>query len=170
VSVKLELPAFARPIRGILPGDHGYLAFLPRIAESPALARIGNAKISGSELVKAARVQIRPERSYCWVDVDVPCIVLAQNYYETGTDLDLYLDLLHELTHVRQHHEGRDLWDSTYAYHRRPTEIEGYAVAVEEGRRLGMSEDEIVVHLSNPWMSPTDVRELLAGIDRFLAR
>jgi hypothetical protein len=56
------------------------------------------------------------------------------------------------------------------AKHRRPTEIEGYAVAVEEGRRLGMSEDEIVVHLSNPWMSPTDVRELLAGIDRFLAR
>jgi hypothetical protein len=155
-------------VRGILPGDHSYLAFLPKIADSPALARIGSERVGTADLVQSARVQIRPERSYCWVDVDVPCIVLAQNYYETGSDLDLYLDLLHELTHVRQHLEGRDLWDTRFAYHRRPTEIEGYAVAVEEGRRLGMNEAEILAHLSNPWMSPGDVRELLAAVDALL--
>jgi hypothetical protein len=32
----------------------------------------------------------------------------------------------------------------------RPTEIEGYAVAIEEGRRLGMSSEDISDHLATP--------------------
>jgi hypothetical protein len=168
MSVRLDLPAFARPVRDLGAGEHPFLALLPGFAESPAHRRIATDRHDPHEVARAARVHIRPERSYCWIDVEVPCIVLAQHYYETGTDLDLYLDLLHELTHVRQLHEGRDLWDARFAYHRRPTEIEGYAVAVEEARRLGLTETEIVEHLSNPWMSPQDVRELFQAIDAFL--
>src|SRR5271155_4022756 len=134
MSVRIDLPPFTRPVRLLRPGEYPFLALLPSVAESPALRRIAKGGHRGEDIVSRALVHIRPERSFCWVDVSVPCIVLAQNYYETGSDLDL--DLLHEVTHVRQHLEGRDLWDASFPYHKRPTEIEGYAVAVEEGRRL----------------------------------
>lgn len=100
----------------------------------------------------------------------MPCIVLAEDYYRAGSDVDLYMDMLHELTHIRQHHEGLDLWDERYAYVDRPTEIEGYAVAVEEGRRLGMDDEDIIEHLTNPWMDAEDVQRLLRHTQEFLAR
>jgi hypothetical protein len=50
----------------------------------------------------------------------------------------------------------------------RPTEIEGYAVAVEEGIRLGMTEEQVIQHLSNPWLDDSEVERLRRNIDRFL--
>jgi hypothetical protein len=63
----------------------------------------------------------------------------------------LYLDLLHELTHLRQLDEGLDLWDERFAYVHRPTEIEGHAIAIEEGRRLGMTSEDVSDHLAALW-------------------
>ena len=51
----------------------------------------------------------------------------------------------------------------------RLTEIEGYAVAIEEGLRLGMTEKEIFQHLSNPWMTNTEVRRLRENVEQFMA-
>jgi hypothetical protein len=51
----------------------------------------------------------------------------------------------------------------------RPTEIEGYAVAIEEGRRLGLTAEDIVLHLSNPWMTAEEIDRLLGHVDTFLA-
>jgi len=141
---------------------------LPGISKSPALARIAADRTARTRLLGRARVQIRDGRGYAFVDVDLPCIVLSGWYYREGADQDLYLDLLHELTHLRQLEEGLDLWDERFDYVERPTEIEGYAVAIEEGRRLGMGDDEVVRHLSNPWMTASDVRRLLGYVDTFL--
>ena len=163
------LPDFARLHRDLPPGMHPYLRIFPRALESPGLARIAPDPLARHRLLETTLVHIKPGPGYAYVDVETPCIVLAESYFRTGNDLDLYLDMLHELTHVRQHHEGRDLWDERYAYVDRPTEIEGYAVAVEEGRRLGMSDEEVVEHLSNPWMDAEDVRRLVQHVQDFLA-
>lgn len=121
-----------------------------------------------AKLLEDCRVEITPGAGYCYIDVEKPCIVLGEEYYRTGEGLDLYLDLLHEFTHIRQLHEGADLWDERYAYVDRPTEIEGYSVAIEEGRRLGMSDDDIITHLSNPWMDEDDVNRLFRHVHDFL--
>ncbi len=121
-----------------------------------------------ARLLETARVRIERRNGYIWVDDDSPAIILAEHYYHRGSPLDLYLDLLHELTHLRQLAEGQGLWDESLHYVDRPTEIEGYAVAVEEGRRLGMTEADIVRHLSNPWMTPAEVTRLRANVERFL--
>ena len=42
-------------------------------------------------------------------------------------------------------------------------------MAVEEGMRLGMDEDEVLRHLSNPWMSDEEVARLRKNIDDFMA-
>jgi hypothetical protein len=138
--------------------------------ESPGLARIEPDPARRRKLLEEALVYVKPGGGFAYVDVETPCIVLAEDYYRTGSDVDLYMDMLHELTHIRQHHEGLDLWDERFAYVDRPTEIEGYAVAVEEGRRLGMDDEDIIEHLTNPWMDEEDVQRLLRHTQVFLAK
>jgi hypothetical protein len=162
------LPAYAWIDRLLPPGDHPYLRVLPEVAASPALERIVPSGAARTRLLERARVRIRDDRGYAFVDVEVPCIVVAEWYFREGAHLDLYLDLLHELTHLRQLEEGFDLWDERLVYVDRPTEIEAYAVAIEEGRHLGMNDAEVMGHVSNPWMTPTEVTRLLGHVGAFL--
>lgn len=163
-----SLPDFARIDRSLPAGNHRYIEVFPGVVASPALARIAPDPAARGVLLERACLQIRGRRGYAFVDVDIPCIVISERYYRTGDDLDLYLDLLHELTHLRQLDEGLDLWDERFDYVDRPTEIEGYAVAIEEGRRLGMTDQDVLQHLSNPWMSEADVARLLEHVNAFL--
>jgi hypothetical protein len=133
------------------------------------MRRIASLGTHVESLLHGARVRIQSGRGYVWVDDQAPAIVLIDRYYRHGRALDIYLDMLHELTHLRQAADGHALWDEELDYVDRPTEIEGYAVAVEEGKRLGMNEAEIELHLSNPWMTASDVRRLRDNIERFLA-
>jgi hypothetical protein len=165
----IRLPRYARVDRSLGSGDHGLTALLPRLGKSPALKRIAALAKARATLLERARVLVCGRRGYAFVDVEAPRIVLSERYYETGGDRDLYLDLLHELTHLRQLGQGFDLWDDRFDYVDRPTEVEAYAVAVEEGRRLGMSKPDVLAHLKNPWMTHAEVTRLLAHVDRFLA-
>jgi len=166
----IDLPEYAQVIRTLPSGMHPYRALLPRIEESPATRRIASPATPIGPLLDSARVKIKPrEDGYLYVDVMIPAIVLIEGYYRKANPVDLYLDLAHELTHLRQLAEGKNLWDHSIHYVDRPTEIEGYAVAVEEGLRLGMTETEIIRHLSNPWLSEAETARLRKNIDRFLA-
>jgi hypothetical protein len=165
----IALPDYAQPVRGLKKGEHPYLLLLPLAARSPALGRICADADRRHQLLEGARVRLASSKGFAYIDTEARQIVLSSRYYRTGTALDLYLDLLHELTHLRQLDEGADLWDERFAYVDRPTEIEGYAVAVEEGRRLGMSEARLRHHLSNPWMTAEDVARLMGHVDAFLA-
>jgi hypothetical protein len=166
---RVKLPPFAMVDRRLEAGMHPYVDVLPGAAESPGVARIEPDPHRRADLLRHARLRIHPGAGFAYVDVEAPCIVFAEDYYRTGSDLDLYLDMLHELTHIRQHHDGKDLWDERYAYVDRPTEIEGYAVAVEEGRRLGMSDEDVVEHLTNPWMTKEDVDRLVTHVQTLIA-
>ncbi|MBP7148631.1 MAG: hypothetical protein KBD01_13920 [Acidobacteria bacterium] len=149
-------------------GVHPFLHLLPHAAESPALRRIAVSPAVRQRLLRTTEVMIDREDGFAWVDTDAVRIVLTEAYYGSGDPLDLYLDLLHELTHIRQVFEGHDLWDPRFAYVDRITEIEGYAVAVEEGRRLGLTDEQVIEHLSNPWMTHADVVRLLDNVHAYL--
>jgi hypothetical protein len=164
----IELPEYALVNRTLNCGLHPYRLFLPRFEESPVARRIQTPALPIGPLMDGARVKIKKGEGYCYVDVKIPAIVLIEDYYVRGNALDLYLDLAHELAHLRQLAEGRNIWDHSLHYVDRPTEIEGYAVAVEEGMRLGMTEAQVIQHLSNPWLSDDEVDRLRRNIDRFL--
>jgi hypothetical protein len=164
----IELPEYARVVRTLGSGTHPYRSLLPRLEESPAARRIESPTTPVGTLIDAARVRIKAHEGYCYVDVKIPAIVLSEDYYQKANPLDLYLDLVHELTHLRQLAEGENLWNHSLHYVDRPTEIEGYAVAVEEGLRLGMTEAQVMKHLSNPWLKKEEVIRLRKNIDRFL--
>jgi hypothetical protein len=90
---------------------------------------------------------------YMGVSDDDGHLMVNKRYLSTGRKKDIYLDVIHELCHVKQHIEGRDLFDSSYDYVDRPTEIEAYRYAVLEAKRIGLSAGEIRVYLKTEMMS-----------------
>jgi len=78
----------------------------------------------------------------------------------SGDSVDIYLDVIHELVHVKQFMDGKELFDIHYGYTERPTEIEAYRHSVEEARRIGLSDERICEYLKTEWMSKSDLRRL----------
>ena len=102
---------------------------------------------------------------YMGVDDNDGHLMVNKRYLSTGSKQDIYLDIIHELCHVKQHKEGRELFDPRYDYVERPTEIEAYRYAVKEARRLGLSEERITCYLRTEWMSDADFKKLLKSVD-----
>jgi len=165
-----EMPLFEymRIDRGRELGDYAILDLFPKLEESPALATIAASREDALRLLRKSRIQVRAREGYIFVDVLVPCIAIAYDYYKSGKARDLYLDILHELTHLRQLGEGRNLWDMKTPYVDRETEIEGYAIVMREAIRLGLAREEIIDHFTNPWMTDDDLKRLLENVRRFL--
>jgi hypothetical protein len=92
-------------------------------------------------------------------DVDGHLIVGA-HYLKNGNIVDIYLDVVHELVHLRQFMDGRELFESRFNYVERPTEIEAYRHAVEEARRLGLNDKRICQYLRTEWMTDEDLKRL----------
>jgi hypothetical protein len=65
---------------------------------------------------------------------------------------------------VKQFREGKELFDETYEYADRPTELEAYRIAVKEARRLGMGNDEIFEYLKVTWLDENEVRRLAENL------
>ena len=116
------------------------------------------------KVLQTTRVRLVKSDGYLRVDNDTGDIIICSPYLKTGEERHIYLDLIHELCHVKQHHEGKELYDRTYPYVDRPTEVEAYALAVKEARRIGMSEKEIAEYLLVEWVSALDFRRMLRNL------
>ncbi len=102
---------------------------------------------------------------YMYVDGDDGHLVISRSYLSNGDKTDIYLDLIHELCHVKQYQEGKELFDQRYDYVDRPTEIEAYRYCVEEARRLGLSEQRIYHYLKTEWMNDSDLERLAKSVN-----
>jgi hypothetical protein len=99
-----------------------------------------------------------------YVDDEDGSLVVGMQYLRVAKAQYLYLDIIHELVHVKQYLDGRELFDEEYSYADRPTEIEAYRYTVEEARRLGMTEHEIVEYLYVEWMTKEDFARMLGTL------
>ncbi len=102
---------------------------------------------------------------YMYVDSSNGHLVVSSRYLKTGNKIDIYLDLIHELCHVKQFREGRELFDPNYSYVERPTEIEAYRYTVQEARRLGLDDERIYKYLKTEWMSNRDLKFLAKAVN-----
>ena len=109
-------------------------------------------------------VEVAEGRGYMRINDVRGSIVINAKYLKEGKELDVYLDVIHELVHIRQHHEGRELWDKNYKYTDRPTEIEAYKVAVKEARRLGFTEEQLAEYLKVEWIPEDEFRSFLRNV------
>ncbi len=101
---------------------------------------------------------------YMGVDNNDGHLMVNERYLNTGDKQDIYLDIIHELCHVKQHLNGRELFDPNYDYVDRPTEIEAYAYAVAEARRIGWTDERICKYLKTEWMNDEDLKRLAMNV------
>jgi hypothetical protein len=87
-------------------------------------------------------------------------LMVNPRYLKNGNKLDIYLDIIHELVHVRQFMKGINLFDANFGYVDRPTEIEAYRYAVKEAKRLKVSDERICEYLQTEWMSEDNLKRL----------
>ncbi len=92
-------------------------------------------------------------------------LMVSSKYLNKGDKIDIYLDVIHELVHVKQFMKGKDLFDTHYSYIERPTEIEAYHHAVEEARRLGLSDARILKYLKTEWLSEKELEQLALTVN-----
>ncbi len=116
------------------------------------------------EVLGPLRVMFTWMGGYMRIDPFRHAIVISTRYLADGNKLDIYLDLVHELVHMKQLSEGQDLYDIRYSYTERPTEIDAYRVAVKEARRRGLDDDQICNYLKTEWITERDVRRLAAKL------
>ncbi|MDG6929437.1 MAG: hypothetical protein JRN39_03705 [Nitrososphaerota archaeon] len=80
-------------------------------------------------------------------------LLVSTHHLKTGDFKTLYLDVIHELCHVKQHMDGRPLFSQEYEYVDNPTEVEAYLSTVKEARRIGLTDAEIIEYLKVEWIS-----------------
>ncbi len=87
-------------------------------------------------------------------------LLISSNHLKNSEFRTVYLDIVHELCHVRQFRKGRPLFYPKLSYVDAPSEIEAYRFTVKEGRRIGMTTRQLLDYLEVEWISPTEHRRL----------
>jgi hypothetical protein len=134
------------------------------LEESPALQSLFAGKESTTEILRNVRVRLDDSAEYMYVDDATGTVVVSPEYLRSAGLNLLYLDIVHELVHVKQYREGRELFDSRYSYVDRPTELEAYRTTVTEARRVGMGEDEILRYLRMDSADDSELGKLMEKI------
>jgi len=111
------------------------------------------------------KVEFGSRGGYMGVSDEDGHLTISARYLRDGDEREIYLDIIHELVHVKQFRNGIELHDNRFGYTNRPTEIEAYTHAVKEARRIGMTEKEIYEYLRMERMSEEDVKNLAAAVN-----
>jgi hypothetical protein len=117
------------------------------------------------EVLRNLKIEFMGFGGYMGVDDTNGHLMVNARYLSSGNRVDIYLDVIHELYHVKQFMEGKELFDSQYEYIERPTEIEAYRYTVQEARRLGLSDKRICQYLKTEWMSDSDLKRLAKALN-----
>ena len=140
-----------------------FLDYFKDFDKLPAVQEIFGDK--ATEVLSHLQVEISWFPGYMYVDGSDGHLVISKGYLNNGDKTDIYLDLIHELCHVKQFLDGRELFDPRFDYVERPTEIEAYRYAVQEARRLGLSEERICLYLRTEWMNEHDLKRLAESVN-----
>lgn len=92
------------------------------------------------------------------------CIVVGRRHIAKSPAITLYLDILHELFHLFQRRDGRELWDVSHGYADSPTELEAYGFAIREARRLGASDRYLRHYLEVDWIDRKEHARLVKNL------
>lgn len=155
--MKVKIP------RNVKITTYPFTDFFKGFEDVEAVRRIFGEKTK--EVLCNLQVEFVGFRGYMGVsDVDGHLMVSAY-YLKNGEIADIYLDIIHELVHVKQFMEGQKLFDDRYDYVVRPTEIEAYRHAVEEARRLDLDDARICQYLKTEWMSERELKKLAKALN-----
>lgn len=152
-----------RIARKVPVATYPFLDYFKGFEKVGAVKSIFGEKTEG--VLSKLRVEFVGRRGYMGVSEADGHLIASADYLSKGNRTDIYLDIIHELVHVRQFMEGKELFDHNFEYVERPTEVEAYRVAVEEARRLGMSDRRICQYLRTEWMNDEELKCLTKAVN-----
>jgi len=100
--------------------------------------------------------------------------ITVGTYHLEHSDLrTLYLDIVHELFHIKQWREDKKYFEKEHRrflgdwslYYASPIEVPAYKHTVREAERIGMSRDEIVEHLKMGLVQPKAFAQFLKEME-----
>jgi hypothetical protein len=140
-----------------------FLEYFKDFDKVPAVQKIFGEKTF--EILKRLKVEFCVKSRYMHVDSADGHVVINKQYIQNGDDINIYLDLIHELFHVKQFMDGLELFDKNYAYVDRPTEIEAFQYTVQEAKRIGLTDERICQYLKTEWINDADFKRLVAAVN-----
>ncbi|MGA8542517.1 MAG: hypothetical protein WB947_03105 [Thermoplasmata archaeon] len=169
--ISREIPAGRHPLLAVFPGLDT-LPLAKKLEPDPPLrARLFEDTcvevvdadmwmyVAPSEMPETFRGRWKPV-----VSPDSDCIVVGKGHLQESPALMLFMDIYHELCHVRQRKGGANLWEPGVSYVKRWTEIEAYRLVVDEARSLGVSDEFLREYLKVEWISAKEHRELMTEL------
>jgi hypothetical protein len=117
------------------------------------------------QVLQNLQVEFIGRRGYMGVSNLDGHLMISSEYLRKGDLIDIYLDIIHELVHVKQFIDGKELFDHNFSYVDRPTEIEAYRYTVEVALKMGLEEERICDYLKTEWMSEADFHVLIKNLD-----
>jgi len=142
--------------RKLIAGVYKITDVFPGIRKEPILSEIFGGEKMIDEVSEATDINIIDAPHYMNVNNENGTINVGLGHLRNSDDEVLYLDIIHELCHVRQQREGAVLYRRDIPYVDWPTEIEAYEITVKVARRMGMTDREIENYLYVEWASPQD--------------
>ncbi len=146
--------------RNVRQGTYRIADIFPGIDRIPVLLEIFDSARELAKVMDQTRAIVSDQASYMKVDNTDGSIIINVRHLQHSKAEILYLDIIHELVHVKQHLQGLDLYDRSKAYVDRQTEIDAYILTVKEARRIGFSDREISEYLQVEWITPEEHRRL----------
>jgi hypothetical protein len=173
-------PGF-RVAREMPPGRHPILAVFPGLDALPPAKRLEPDPEKRERLFQDTCIEVvdadmwmyvapwdlPPSSRGRWKPVISPgsdCIVVGMGHLRESPALMLFMDIYHELCHIRQRHGGANLWEPGVSYVKRWTEVEAYRFVIDEARSLGISDEFLRDYLKVEWISAAEHRELLTEL------
>ncbi len=150
--------------RDINPGTYDIEDIFGGLKETEILQKIFSSNNELNDVFFNTKIVVDTNSHYMHVKNEDATIVIGLNHLKHSEKIVLYLDIVHELVHVKQQRKGLDLYDKSYSYVDRPTEIEAYIVSVEEAKRLGMKPKEIMDYLRVEWISQDEHKRLATHV------
>jgi hypothetical protein len=138
--------------------------FFKRFEKVEALRELFGDKTE--DILKATKVEFYSSRwGYMGVNDEDGHIVISAYHMKHSPSRTLYLDILHELFHIKQYMDGKKLFLDEFDYFDSPVEIEAYEFTLKEARRIGMTDKEIVDYLEVPWADKKELAKFVRKLN-----
>jgi len=142
--------------RRVAPGKLKIADAFPTLRDDPMMLGIFATLDVVDEVLSTVCLNVVEAPHYMYINRNDGSINSGLGHLRNSDAEVLYLDILHELYHVKQQREGADLYPENVAYVDRPTEIEAYEYTVKAGRHIGMMDNEILDYLYVEFISHED--------------
>jgi len=133
--------------RGASLGEYKFTQIFIGVENSETLLRVFGSQRNTLKIIHHLKLRVVDSDWGVWLDHNTGAVCVGLRYLRTAKPSYLYLDVVHVLVHVKQFLDGKELFDQTFEYVDRPTEIEAYRYTVEEAKRLDMTEEDILRYL-----------------------